>query len=149
NTGEWVYFDDVRDTVGVESHVNPRPIAATEHAIRAQDDVFDLGSEPRVDARGALEDVERFAREIPDPLRFIPVDRHSAVGERVEIHTDQRKHTRHRTVAEHATRELGAGEVGFDDDRLLVGLEKEAALSEELVAVADEVPLGDAFRRSL
>src|SRR3954469_20110220 len=73
NSRKRVDLDDVRHAGRVEANVDPRPVAAAEHPIRAKDDVFDRGLELVVDARRALEDVEWVAGRIPDPLRLVAV----------------------------------------------------------------------------
>src|SRR4029078_5869495 len=82
-----------------------------------------------------FEDVERLIRRVPDPLGFVAIDRHGAFRQRVEVDTDDRKHLVRSAVPESAACELGAGEELFGDDRLVVGLEKEARLLFELVAI--------------
>src|SRR3954468_823532 len=78
NARERIYFDDIGHAIGVEAHVDTRPIAAAEHSIGAEDDALDGDAHRVAHRRRTGEDVERLVWAVPDPFRFVAVDRNGA-----------------------------------------------------------------------
>src|SRR5207247_1898402 len=75
-------------------------------------------------ARRALKDRERCFRAVPHPLRFVAVHRGCARGKRREIESNHRQAIRLRAVPEDRDGELGARQVGLDQDGLGVAVEQ-------------------------
>ena len=89
------------------------------------------------------------ARRVPQPLRFVAVDRRRALGQRFKVHADDRQTAGLVAVAEHRDGELGAGEIGLDEHRLGVGGEQLRDLLDELAPRLAEAPHADALARAL
>ena len=97
----------------------------------------------------ALEDLQRVGQRVPEPLRFVAVDRRCARGQHVEVHADDWQAACLLAVAEHRDGELEAREPGLDEHRLLVGVEERLHLRHQLCPVVAEALDAHALARPL
>src|SRR6266568_728044 len=126
DAGQWVELDDIGHAEAIHANVDAAPVAAPEGAIRIERDALRLPAERFGDAgRRALEDRERMLGRVPDPFGFVAVHRRRAVRQRREIESDDRQTAHVAVVAEDRDGELWSGQIGLDDDRLAVAIQKE------------------------
>ena len=84
-----------------------------------------------------------FLGTIPDELRIEAVDRESAAGQRLEIHSDDGEHRRIAVVAENGAGEFLPRQVLLDENGLVVVLEEKLRLAGELDAIPAQIAVGD------
>src|SRR5262249_59282966 len=123
---------DHRATGRVAAEIDAAPIAAVQGIVRGERGLAYRSGERLGNPRGALEDIERMTGRVPEPLRFVAVDRRGSWGQRVEAHADNGQTPCLISIAENRNPELTAPGVGLAEHRLSLGCPGIGGLGGEL-----------------
>src|SRR6185503_5836972 len=123
DSGQWIELHHVGYTEAVHPDVDPAPVTAAERAVGVERDALRFADQRlRNPARRALENLERVIARIPDPLRFVAVNGRRAGRQRRKIESDDRQTAHVAVVAQDRNGEFGTGQIGLDQDGLVVTL---------------------------